>query len=202
VETNYRRKITPSFVKSILSLYLSLLLPYSADGQSADSTAAERPRTRNFSSYNSRSKADGTFPHLPGTQKRYVGKDNIIFATYNLQMSSFEDEITDLEDLECTAILKRDTAVLKALWSRDFTLDEPSSELVNSQNTLPYYASFIRMVEKFTAMDINTVYTSGYELVQPLKPNGGVDDPVKRNYFHAWIRTNGVWKLSTKTHDN
>jgi hypothetical protein len=187
-------------MRSILTLFLLLPFTFSAYSQNLDSTATERPRSRNFTSYNSQSKADRTFSHLPGTQKYYISKDNIVFVTHNLQMSAIENEIADLEDRECKAILKRDTAVLIMLWTRDFTVDEPSSGLVNSKNTLPYYASFSRMVEKFTDMG-DIIYTSGYEMVQPLKADGGIDDPVKRNYFHRWVKRNGVWKLATKTHD-
>lgn len=184
-----------------LSLYLLFLLAYSAYSQTADSTTTETPRSRSFPAYNSQNKADRTFSRQSGNQKIYRFKDNVTFVSYNLQLSAIENEISDLESMECTAILKRDTAVLKTLWTRDFTLDAPSSELVNSQNTLPYYASLSRMVEKFTVMDGNVIYTSGYEMVQPLKANGGVDDPVKRNYFHTWMRRNGIWKLTMKTHN-
>jgi hypothetical protein len=88
-------------MKSILSVYLPLVLTYAAYGQSVDSTAAERPRSRSFSSYNSQSKADRTFSHLPGNQKHYVSKGNIVFVTHNLQLSAIENEIADLEDREC-----------------------------------------------------------------------------------------------------
>lgn len=46
----------------------------------------------------------------------------------------------------------------------------------------------------------NVVYTSGFEFIQELKQNGKVDERVKRSFFHVWMKKNGSWKLSTKTH--
>jgi hypothetical protein len=134
-------------------------------------------------------------------QKNVIIKDHISFTTYNLQMSLVENEIADLESMECTAILKRDTSTLKRLWTRDFTLDDLLNEmLVNGKNPLPYYTSYNRMVENFNSMG-DIAFTSGYEFIQPLKANGKMENPVKRNYFHTWIRKNGIWQLSTKTHN-
>jgi hypothetical protein len=135
----------------------------------------------------------------PTKQNFLVIKDNLTFRTSGIIMSPIEKEICELEALECKAILKRDTSVLRTLWFRDFTVDDPLNEVVIGKNPLPYYVSFSRMVENFSVLE-NMVFTSGYELVQRLKANAKIGDPVKRNYFHKWVRKNGVWKLASKTH--
>lgn len=33
-----------------------------------------------------------------------------------------------------------------------------------------------------------------------LNPNGNLDKEFKREFFHAWVHKNGVWKLSIKTY--
>lgn len=135
-----------------------------------------------------------------GKQKQLLIKDNLTFATYSLQLSFVEKEIFDAEALECTANLKRDTVTLRNLWGRDFTADEPLNELVMGKNPLPYYVSFSRMVENFMQKD-DMVYTSGYETVQWLKSDSKLEEPIKRNFYHTWIKKNGKWMLVAKSHD-
>jgi hypothetical protein len=115
-------------------------------------------------------------------------------------MSAIENEIAILESRECQAVLKRDTLILKEIWVRDFTLDEPLNGLVSGKNPLRYYTSLKRMIEKFSTVD-SLVFTSGYELGQQLSISGKLEDPIKQTFFHTWAKKNGVWKLSTKTKD-
>lgn len=130
--------------------------------------------------------------------KKIVVKGNVSFATDNLLMTPLENEIADAEDRECEALLKRDTTALKSIWLRDFTLDEPHSELVTGKNPLPYYVLVARVIDKCNAIGSN-VYTSGYELTRRLKPDGQVEEPVKSTFFHVWTNQAGTWKLSTRT---
>ncbi|MGC1240315.1 MAG: hypothetical protein WA874_01945 [Chryseosolibacter sp.] len=130
--------------------------------------------------------------------KKIVTRGNVSFATNNLVMTPLENEISDAEDRECKALLKRDTTALKNIWLRDFTLDEPNNELVNGKNPIPYYVFVTRLVEKCAATGSN-VYTSGYELTQKLTPNGQLEAPVKNTFYHAWTNQSGTWKLSTRT---
>jgi hypothetical protein len=131
-------------------------------------------------------------------QKKLIVKGNIIIETYNFPLTITETEISDMESSECDAILKRDTTALKNIWLRDFTLNDPQNELYHGKNTVPYYISINRTIEKFTILD-NIVYTSGHENLQRLRDNGKVEEPLKRNFSHMWIRKFGKWKLSTKT---
>jgi hypothetical protein len=126
-----------------------------------------------------------------------IVKDNIALASPNLIRSPIEIEISELEALECKAILKRDTMVLKKLWARDFTLDAPLNKVIESKNTLPYYVSYKRIIENLNVIG-DAVYSRGYEMVQHLKVNGKLEDPVKKSYFHVWKKQNGSWRLVSK----
>ncbi|HTJ52457.1 MAG TPA: hypothetical protein VL443_23520 [Cyclobacteriaceae bacterium] len=140
------------------------------------------------------------FSNRTEKQKKLIVKDNITFTTYSFQLSPIENEILDAEALECKALLKRDTSILKNIWARDFTLDDSSTKiLMNGKNPLPYYAYLSRFVESFSTMG-NIVYTSGYESFQQLKANGELEAVARRNYAHTWTRKYGVWKLSARTY--
>lgn len=131
--------------------------------------------------------------------KQILVKDHLMFTTYSLQLTPTEKEIFDVEALECTANLRRDTITLRNLWDRDFSIDEPVNEVVTGKNTLPYYVSFTRMIENFMQKD-DMVYTSGYEMVQRLRPDLKPEEPVRQNFYHTWLRKNGAWKLVAKGH--
>lgn len=132
-------------------------------------------------------------------QKQIIVKGNLSFSTYNLFLTEIEREISDLESMECLAMQKRDTATLRKLWVRDFTLDYPN-ELVAGNNPIPYYVSYSRMVNNFSAFQ-NVAYTSGYDSFQQLNTNGKLGEVVKRDYRHTWTRIAGVWKLTSKTRE-
>lgn len=173
-------------------------------GQNSDSASIEKFTSKNYLSgtqtKNLDSNQKSTFHFQSRKQKQIISKDHLIFYTDCILMSPIESEITDLESRECTALLKRDTITLIRLWARDFTLDEPVTGLTTGKNLLPYYVAIIRIVEKFGAFD-NVVFTSGYESFQQLKPNGNLEETVKRNFSHTWTENLGVWKLTTNTHD-
>src|SRR5688572_18940675 len=125
-------------MRSIITFCISLLF-IPLYGQNADSTASDASSHKSFStpSYPVGGNLKNMFSGSAGKQTYFSVNDNITFATDNLQMSALEREISDLESLECKALLKRDTAMLKKLWARDFTLDESSGEiLTNSGNPL------------------------------------------------------------------
>jgi hypothetical protein len=163
-----------------------LLLAYKCPAQifsANDTTAASRPIL------------------FGASQNQLIIKDHVVFSSPNIKMSSIELEISDLEEIECKAILKRDTITLIKLWDRDFTLDAPSNELATSKNGLPYYVSFTRIVEHLNVIG-DFVYTDGYELLRPLQANLNIGNPIKRNYLHVWSRKSGSWKLISKHSGN
>jgi hypothetical protein len=184
-------------MKLNFTFLISFLLTNWAFGQTADSattTAIINSFNPSFNAINSN--AGGSIMDSK-RQKRWITKDNVIIETYDLQLTQIEAEISDMESSECKALLKRDTATLRNIWQRDFTLDEPQNELQVGKNPIPYYTSLTRLIDKFTILD-NVVYTSGHEYVQRLRSDGKVDESIKQDFFHMWVNKFGVWKLSTK----
>jgi hypothetical protein len=57
------------------------------------------------------------------------------------------------------------------------------------------------MIENITMLNGNVVYTTGYDVFQPIIPSANVPEPMERPYFHTWKQINGIWKLTTKTHN-
>jgi hypothetical protein len=137
---------------------------------------------------------------LSGPQKAILSRGDVSFVYYGLQLTALENEILDMEGLERHALLKRDTAALRQIWQRDFTLDAPQNKVIAGPNPLPYYIALSRLVERCTPVG-DLVFTSGFEFVQELKPNGQLDAQVKRSFFHAWSKRFGQWKLSTNSHE-
>ena len=184
-------------LKQVLTVILSLVLADFAYAQIPDTARATAPDSLELDTNQQR-----MFTYQRAAKTGWwMSRGNITIAMTNFQLSPIENEIADLEGLECDALLKRDTAVLRRLWARDFTLDDPLNELVDGKNPLPYYVSYTRMVEKLTVIGDDMVYTSGKEFLQRLRTDGVVEDRVERKYFHAWTRKFGVWKLTTKRHN-
>jgi hypothetical protein len=179
-------------------LFPLILSGYGVSSQSTDSAVVNANAARR-SSYSSLNNSSVNNSLHSKKQKFLTIKGNITFTSGNLQLSPLENEISDLEALECNAMLTRDAGALKKVWARDFTLDEPVTEMVNDNDVLPYYASLSRMIENFSEIG-DTAFTSGHELVQRIELNKKLEEPVRKEFFHTWTRKNGVWKLTTKTH--
>lgn len=117
------------------------------------------------------------------------------------QLSFVEELIVNLESDECEALRKRDHLALRRLWAKDFTVQQKQNKLVTNDNPLPNYLSFGRMIEKISVVDSVTALTSGYEIYQEFTTGVNTTPCTIRKFFHAWTKQNGLWKLSTKTHD-
>lgn len=130
-----------------------------------------------------------------------VSTGPVLYKSHNLVLPPVEKEIIDLESLECTAEKKRDTLSLTRLWARDFTLDKKTNKVVTGKSGLPNYLSLTRMIEKITAIDENTVFTSGYEMFQEVDCTTDLQPPAKRQYAHTWRRSDGLWKLTAKINE-
>lgn len=142
------------------------------------------------------------FPRIRASDypnKYIVSRGNVILATSNLVPTLVENQIIDSENRECKALLDRDTAALRTLWLRDFTLDAPQNDLLLGNNPIPYYVSLSRFVQKFTILD-NMVITSGTESFILLNTNGKVEERKERAFTHTWSRQGFSWRLSTKSH--
>ena len=181
----------------IIPLVLSI---HSLFAQSSDTPARVDPRSFPLESNSSLETRSRQFPRNgnQGDNRLIKIKGNLIFYTSSLPLSSIEEDISNLEEQECTALLKRDTVTLQSLWQRDFTLDYPKNNLIEHGNSLPHYLSYIRTVERFSVLD-NFVYTSGYETVQLMKLDS---KPIKRVYFHTWKKIGLRWKLIAKSNTN
>jgi hypothetical protein len=186
----------------VLSILIaSLALTNWSLGQPTDSTFTHKISFKFNNKVSDVSHLTQSFYDATG-QKKWItkGQGHIIIATNKLRLTLLEEEISEKESLECNALRERDSTALKNLWLRDFTLDEPQNELHIGKNTLPYYISLTRVIERFTILD-NVVYTSGHEYLQRLKSDGKVNEATRRNYSHMWIKKFGTWKLSTKTYE-
>lgn len=136
----------------------------------------------------------------PPSNKIIIAKDNVTFLASRLQMTAEEQEIFEMEAMECKALLKRDTIVLKNLWERDFTANQPVNVVVAGKNPLPYYVSYSRAVENFMIKG-DLVYTSGHETFQQLRSDSRLEDPIKRIFYHTWIKKFSGWRLVAKSYE-
>lgn len=132
--------------------------------------------------------------------KRWISTEHVTIVTTKLRLTSLEKEILELESQECKSLLKRDTAALKDIWVRDFTLDEPQNELHLGKNPIPYYVGIHRTIERFIILD-NTIQLSGYENSGRLRSGGKVEAPIIQKFTHVWTRMPFKWKLLTKTYE-
>ena len=177
-------------MKSKSTLYVLVLMANSALGQVMDSLP------------NVTVKEEATlFPTIQASDyvnKHFVSIGNVILATSNFLPTTVEKAIVEMENLECTALLKRDTAALRTFWLRDFTQDAPQSDLLLGNNPIPYYVSLSRFLEKFTDLG-NMVITSGTESFVLLNTNGKVENRKERHFSHTWVRKGFSWMLATKT---
>ncbi len=137
--------------------------------------------------------------HRYGNTKQIIVSVNTAVATSHFTMTALESEIRSLEDTEVNALLKRDTATVKKIWAKDFTLDEVQTEMVTSGNPIPYYIFYSRTVEHIDLID-SLVFSKGSESFRLLHSDATLGEPIQRSYFHTWQKQNGIWKLIMKTH--
>lgn|SRR5690606_33460384 len=192
-------------VKNILITLALIILTHTASySQDSDTTTGVSLKRRSYlRPSSSRISVEGNSGLQFNSQKQQqmIIRGNVTFTTYNLVLTNIEEEILTLEVKESDAILKRDTATLKEIWLRDFTMDENQNRVMISQNPLPFYASLSRSIESCNIVSSDKVYTSGRERSQEVKLKGKLEEPVERPFFHTWIRRNGVWKLAIKMHE-
>lgn len=186
-------------MKHLLTLPL-ILLTLQALSQSTDSTVT-KTNSYQYSAPSNTYQTNSLSSFTGEKQPHTIIRDNISFTTRNFQLTPLESEILDLEVMESNALVKRDTAILKNLWARDFTEDDkPENKILHvGGNPIPYYTVVSRMIEKFTNMG-DIVFTSGHETYQKLRRDGSLEEMVKVEFFHTWTRKYGVWKITTKTH--
>lgn len=195
------RRTSPAVIMKAAIIFIASVLTNWALGQTPDSTTIPKTTKSFTTSYKEVSPVTGGFFYGRG-QKRWFSKDHVRVETNRLQLTAIEDEISELESIECKALLKRDTAALKYIWVRDFTLDEPQNEILVSKNPIPHYLSLQRVIEKFIILeDEDVVYTSGYEIIGRLTSGGKTHQLTNRIFTHMWTKKFVGWRLSSKHYE-
>lgn len=110
-----------------------------------------------------------------------------------------ENEIRVLEKQEVQAILAKDTATLRKLWSADL-MTNSSSNRVNIGRQIDFvkngvmdYSNYNRTIEQVRT-EGNIVITMGNEMVIP----ASATDPTKsitRRVTSVWMNQQGSWRL-------
>jgi hypothetical protein len=134
----------------------------------------------------------------PNTRPIYTIKENVVFAMDANELSGVRFEVSQMEILECNAILRRDTVLLTTIWSRDFTLDTPMNRLVAGKSSMEKYIAYSRIVERINHLG-DFVYTSGHEFLHPFSDGPITEEGRKRNFSHTWNKKSGTWKLVNKS---
>lgn len=130
---------------------------------------------------------------------------NVAFPVF-VPSDSLKSTILRLEIQEGDALRHRDIITLRRLWSRDFSVDTPISEIVEKNNSLPHFLVFYRTIEEITIAG-DLAFTKGYDIVQTLKVykqlerpgENPTEQPERRDYRHIWSRNGGDWKLISKS---
>lgn len=123
-------------------------------------------------------------------------------TTMDMPATSVEAVVRALDDQERAAVLARDTAALQRLWSEDFTVNAPNSQVVRGRNQvldfIPQgfidYSSFERNVE-FVRVDGDYVIFMGSETVKPIRNAPFAGQTVQRRYTNIWKNEGGTWRL-------
>lgn len=135
---------------------------------------------------------------------KYLTLFFLIVSSFSVfgQENQITAEIRKLEEMECKATLKKDTAVLSTLWGSDFTVNAPINRVVKGgKNALDRpvinqanYESFDRVVEN-VLLKGNIAIAMGNELVVNAGNKPVAERTVKRRYSNIWMQENGSWKL-------
>lgn len=118
------------------------------------------------------------------------------------QEEDLENLIRDLEQKVVKAVLVKDTALLKSMWSKDMTVNNPFNQIAKPGKTTldrPVineleYASFIRNIE-YVLVKGCVVITMGNEVVVEKGNNGTPGRTIKRRYTNIWMQEDNAWKV-------
>jgi hypothetical protein len=185
---------TRLFLYTVLTVLCSVTLMGYSFGQVTDSIHPTSPIP--FKSITT----NGLSNFSPEKRKRWINMDRVTVETFNIALTPVEEELARAESIEIRALVERDTAVLKTIWMRDFTLDEPHNTVHRDRNPLPQYLSLHRRIEKLTLVD-DHAYVTGIEYAVHVSPDGKVNTLYTRNYSHMWVKKLFDWKLATKGYE-
>jgi ketosteroid isomerase-like protein len=138
--------------------------------------------------------------------KKLIGILVLVLAVCYLPAQSTntnaEAEVRQIEEAERRAVLKKDTNILKQIWSKDFIVNAPNNRVVVTGESVAdrpviaqmSYASFTREIEEILIKG-DIVFSMGSEIVVPTGDNPRAGDEIKRRYTNVWMKQEGTWKL-------
>lgn len=117
-------------------------------------------------------------------------------------------EITRLDKQEAEAMMRRDTATLRRLWSPALVVNNPDNRIVTVPQVLAFlrggqidYSSLERVVEKVTITG-NVAVAMGHEVITPQRKTSNAGHVVTRRYTDVWLRQAGTWRLLARQATN
>ena len=118
---------------------------------------------------------------------------------------SIESMIRRLDRAEAEGLLHRDSTALRAIWARDFTVNNPRNSITRSseavvtliRNGTIDYSSFVREIETVLVHG-NTVIVMGSETITPVRKAPFAGQTVRRRYTHFWMLRDGTWRLTAR----
>ncbi|MDB5200829.1 MAG: nuclear transport factor 2 family protein [Ferruginibacter sp.] len=120
---------------------------------------------------------------------------------------STEDAIRKLEDIQAKAILEKDSATLRKIWSPAFMVNSPKNTVVTGGQVemvmagLISYSSYKHNMEKILLKG-DLVITMGSETVVPTIGNPLGGQTVTRRYTNIYQEENGHWMLIARQATN
>src|SRR5687767_13900718 len=114
-------------------------------------------------------------------------------------------EIRRLDAAEAVGLLRRDSVALRAIWSPDFTVNNPRNSITRGaeavvaliRNGTIDYSSFVRETEAIL-LHGNVVIVMGSETITPVNTAPFAGQTVRRRFTHFWMRRNGQWRLTAR----
>lgn len=116
--------------------------------------------------------------------------------------SNDTDTIRVLEEQERKAVMDKDIAALERLWSEQFIVNNPQSQVSDSRRAvielvkrgLIRYSRFERRIEAIR-QNGEIVIVMGAEEVVPVAPAPRAGQTVRRRFTSIWKKDAGTWRL-------
>jgi ketosteroid isomerase-like protein len=118
---------------------------------------------------------------------------------------STERVIRRLEAAEANGLLRRDSTLLRTIWSPDFTVNNPRNSITHGsdevialiRNGTIDYASVVREIET-VLVEGNTVIVMGAESISPVRGAPYAGQTIRRRFTHFWKLQDGIWRLRAR----
>lgn len=122
---------------------------------------------------------------------------SLVSAQSAKQKAAVEQEVRRLDLVHADAVLRGDLAALDKLWTNDFRVNNPFSEIDKADRIRTgavTYSSFVREPEVIL-VHADTVITMGRETVVPKGSSPDAGKTINRRYTNIWMRRKGEWRL-------